>query len=193
MDPGKSICLRPVDEWLLKKWDGRCIVDSLDKKSWNKKILIEDITTFKKIGIEGTIKEIANSFNQNFIALELPLKAEPYENSKTKEIFKLPKEADPNSIIIIRHTKVFKVYNYDSSDKGKLLTEDYKNLLKQAYSTRKLLKVTLGKLPPSFTPIKEKQIAIIENMEKITEEEKLRKREEIIKATEDVGGTRRRA
>lgn len=175
MQSEKSANLRPTDNWLLSKWEGKCIVDLLDNKSWNKEILIEDVATFKKIGIEGTIKEIATSFNQSFIALKLPLKAEPWENSKIKDRFKLPTEAKPNSTIIIRHTKVFDAKKYDSSDKEKPLTEDYQNLLKRAYSTRKLSKVTMGKLPPSFTKIKPTQIAIIDSKKTKSEEEKQKK------------------
>jgi predicted phage tail protein len=171
--------LKPTDKWLLKKENGKCIVDFLCNIP-RSKVAIEDISAFKKLGSDAkTTMEIALSLNQSFIALKLPLIAEPYENNK----------------IVITRTKVFDIHNYDRSDREKALTEEYKNLLKQAYDSRRLPKVLLTSIENSHSTseIDYKPIPpVIENKEKMTEEEKQRKLEKERKAMEDSRGTRRR-
>ena len=183
-----SANLRLEDQWLLSKWNGKCIVDYLDIKSFNKKIcLLEDITGFKKFGIDETLEEIASNLNKSFVVLKLPLVAELLNACKIKS-----KAIKPNSIRI-RHTKIYNFKNYNFLSEENLLTEDYKNLLKDKYFKCRLPKISINPkyFTPDVTPIKQTEIAIIENIEKKPDDKKLNKIiQEINKFNKEAKGTR---
>ncbi|MFA4958011.1 MAG: hypothetical protein WC556_13670 [Candidatus Methanoperedens sp.] len=169
-----SANLRLEDQWLLSKWDGKCIVDHLDIKLFNKKSLLEDITGFKKFGIDETLEEIASNLNKSFVVLKLPLVAELWNACKSKS-----KDIKPNSIII-RHTRIYNFRNYNFLTEENLLTEDYTILLNDNYIKRRLPKISINPKvhTPTVTLIKPTEIAIDENVTEKPDKKIIAKRQQ---------------
>lgn len=162
--------LRPADKWLLKtKFEGKYIIDWFKNKKLDTCLRICDIEDISKIGTDKN--EIVTCFNQVFVILKKPLRAElkPDDKIEIKRIW-------------IEYAKR-RAYNLKEDS---TITDDYKNLLRQAYEDRYKQIVSID-FPNSEVPMKESVgIGIIEGTDEMTE----KKKKELRKGFEDMKGTR---
>lgn len=188
-NPNESL---KTDQLLWELIRGGYVKEVLKPENKNiKSIVFLDEKDFKKHGINAGPKEIATSINRSIIGLGLPLKAETCNESKKYITFKLPEGMKPDSLIILRRTKKFDLRNYDLLDRRDKLSETYKNLLRQNYIINLFPNIKFDKkIPPSISPIEERTLIIDENIEKMSEEQKQKKREEERKYIKEMKGTR---
>lgn len=162
--------LRPADKWLIKtKFKGKYIIDWFKDKKLDTCLIIYNIEDIDKIGTDK--KEIVTCFNQVLIILEKPLRAElkPDDKIEIKRIW----------------TEYAKRRAYNLKEDS-TITDDYKNLLRQAYKDR-YKQIVSNDFPNSKVPMTESVgIGIIEGTNEMTEKEK----KELRKGLEDMKGTR---
>ncbi len=186
--------IRDTDKLLLELTMEGYVKKVLKPENINKNIkliVFLDESDFEKHGIYATPKEVATFFNRSLIAIELPLKAETCTECKKYLTFKLPEGMKPDSSIILRRTKKFNIKNYDFLARKDKLPEAYKNLLRQEYIKNLWANIKFDKkIPPSISPREDRKLIINENIEKISEEKKWKKREEELKFIKEMKGTR---